>query len=256
MPKRELSLDSPLMNAAGVLGFSPDPKSPVEVSRFGAFVTNPVSLQPRSPARGKRYLPFPGGFLIHTGYPNPGLSGVLRQHGRRWANSPVPVIVHLLAADPASLRRMVERLEGLDGVAGVEVGLPPDVHPDAAGELALAATGELAVIVRVPFERCTELGGVVAGAAINAISLGAPRGMLPAPGPSSSGEVEGVRGRLYGPAMFPQCLEAVKILAELGLPVIGAGGVYDQRDFEAMLSAGALAVQLDAVLWRGGLAGP
>jgi dihydroorotate dehydrogenase len=41
-------------------------------------------------------------------------------------------------------------------------------------------------------------------------------------------------------------------LAGAGVPVIGGGGVYKQEQVEAMKEAGALAVQLDAVLWRGG----
>ncbi|RPI29157.1 MAG: hypothetical protein EHM70_15985 [Chloroflexota bacterium] len=59
---------------------------------------------------------------------------------------------------------------------------------------------------------------------------------------------------MYGPAVFPFALEAVRALAQSGTPVIGAGGVYTPEQAEAMLAAGALAVQLDAVLWKGGWA--
>jgi dihydroorotate dehydrogenase len=33
------------------------------------------------------------------------------------------------------------------------------------------------------------------------------------------------------------------------LPIIGAGGVWNKENAEAMLSTGALAVQVDAALW-------
>jgi NAD(P)H-dependent flavin oxidoreductase YrpB (nitropropane dioxygenase family) len=56
---------------------------------------------------------------------------------------------------------------------------------------------------------------------------------------------------MYGPGVFPLALRAVENLAGCGLPVIGAGGVYQQRELDAMLAAGASAVQVDAVLWRG-----
>jgi dihydroorotate dehydrogenase len=75
----------------------------------------------------------------------------------------------------------------------------------------------------------------------SAVSLGAPRGKL-----------VGISGRMYGSGVFPLALRAVESLAGCGVPVIGAGGVYQQRDLEAMLAAGAFAVQVDAVLWRGG----
>jgi NAD(P)H-dependent flavin oxidoreductase YrpB (nitropropane dioxygenase family) len=40
-------------------------------------------------------------------------------------------------------------------------------------------------------------------------------------------------------------------MAATGLPVIASGGVYRESHIQAMRQAGAFAVQLDAVLWRG-----
>jgi len=113
------------MNAAGCLSFAPNPRGPVDLSRLGAFVTNPVSLAPRRPADSRGMLLFPGGFLLHTGMPNPGLRAVLRQEAERWSRSALPVIVHILAEAPEDVARMVERLEGVEGVTGVEIGTPP-----------------------------------------------------------------------------------------------------------------------------------
>jgi dihydroorotate dehydrogenase len=56
---------------------------------------------------------------------------------------------------------------------------------------------------------------------------------------------------LQGPALFPQALLAVRDAAQANLPVIGAGGVVSKENADAMLSAGALAVQVDTSLWKG-----
>jgi dihydroorotate dehydrogenase (NAD+) catalytic subunit len=77
----------------------------------------------------------------------------------------------------------------------------------------------------------------------SAISLGAPRGWLP----GDSGKLTG--GRLYGPAILPLALAAVRSLRRQALPVIAGGGVYCKADGEALLAAGAAAVQIDSVLW-------
>src|SRR4030042_3619513 len=61
MPKHDLRTHPPRMNAAGSLGSSPDTHSPVDWSKLGAFVTNPISLSQRTPARGRRFIEFPGG---------------------------------------------------------------------------------------------------------------------------------------------------------------------------------------------------
>jgi dihydroorotate dehydrogenase len=81
-----------------------------------------------------------------------------------------------------------------------------------------------------------------AGAA--AISLGAPRGSLPV-------NETFMHGRVYGPAVFPLGLQMTAELYAMGIPVIGAGGVYERQQVDEMRRAGALAVQVDLALWRG-----
>jgi dihydroorotate dehydrogenase (NAD+) catalytic subunit len=250
LPKVDLSLAYTLMNAAGALGFAPDPHLAAELKRLGAFVTNPISLHRRTPAQGRRYLEFPGGFLLHSGYPNPGLNAAKRRYARRWAAATLPVLVHLLPLHPRQLAQMLASLEGLEGVWGVEIGLPPETNAPAALAFAQAAVGELPIILRLPFERAPELAGALASSALAeelaAVSLAPPRGSLPDP---QDGVL--VSGRLYGPAIFPQALAAVRAMAATGLPVIASGGVYQEAQIQAMRQAGAFAVQLDAVLWRG-----
>jgi len=243
MAKYDFIVDPPVMNAAGSLGYAPDRRSGRDWDRFGAFVTNPISLTPRSPAQGDRFLPFAGGFLLHTGYPNPGFSAVLRRSAAIWRRSPIPVIVHLLAQDPSEVSRMVPRLEGNEGVMGVEIGLPPGIDSLSAGQFIDAALGEILVIARLPFELALELAPVAMEAGAAAISLSAPRGSMP----GADGHL--VEGRLYGPAVFPLMLQLVHQLSGLGLPIIAAGGVYRQEDIQQALDIGAAAVQLDAALW-------
>lgn len=237
------------MNAAGSLGFTPDRRGPIDLAALGAFVTNPISASPRSPAQSRVCLDYPGGILLHSGHPNPGLNAVLRRYARRWAQAPLPVIVHLLAESPEQIAGMTARLESTSGVSGIELGLPLACDLILARELVVAGIGELPLIVRLPFEGSMDLAKALADLPLAAFSLGPPRGALPIIG---GGEV---RGRLYGKAIFPQALLMVENLIALGLPVIASGGIYHSWQVEAMLSAGALAVQLDAVLWRLGWEG-
>jgi dihydroorotate dehydrogenase (NAD+) catalytic subunit len=239
--KFDLTISPPLMNAAGTLGLAPG----VEPAGLGAFITNPLSLGPRTPAHTRGMLAFPGGILIHSGHPNPGLKAVIRRCARRWSSLSIPVIVHLLAQSGDEIARMVRMVEEIEAVSAVEIGLPPEAGVELAVELVQAGVGEKPVIARLPLERATELAEAVMGVGAAAVSLGAPRGALPAEGGTL------LHGRLYGPALFPQALSAVQALAGAGLPVIGACGVYRRSDVEAMLAAGALAVQLDTALWRG-----
>ncbi len=245
MAKLDLTFDPPILNTAGCLGFAPDCHGSVDLSKLGMFVTNPISLSPRTPAHGQRVMEYPGGFLLHTGLPNPGLTSVLRRFAGHWSGSPVPVIVHIIASNPAEAARMARRLEAVEAVSGLEVGFASDASRDLVTACIQAASGELPIIAQLPFERCLDLApeAILAGAAV--VSQAAPRGAL------NSRDGSLIQGRLYGPAILPMSLRLVNELKDHNIPVIGAGGLYTREDIHAMLAAGAVAVQLDSVLWRG-----
>ncbi len=239
-----LEFRSPWMNAAGSLGFAPNARGDVSLQALGAFVTNPISLRARNVAKGPRLFPFPGGVLIHTGFPNPGLRNVIRDYAAAWVRAPLPIILHLLSAEPKQMRAAIPRIEELENVQAIELGLDPDIGPGEAKDLVHIAAGELPLVVQIPLDRALELSPAVTDAGASVISLGPPRGALP----GADGKL--VRGRLYGPALFPQTMAALCALVANGIPVIAAGGISNEADGEATLAAGALAVQMDIALWK------
>lgn len=251
MAKYDLPLRSPLMNAAGSLGFVPPAHAAIEWNRYGAFVTNPISLRRRQPVANARLVPYPGGVLLHTGYPNPGFEKAIRRYRQSWSRAPVPVLVHLIPRSAYELASMIPMLESCENLIGLEIGIAPDITLETGIELLQAAFSELPIILRLPLDRAAELvrslEPYMDASRITAISLGPARGVLPLP----DGGL--LRGRLYGPAVLPAALAAVSALSQGSLPVIGAGGIFCQRDIDAMLTAGSTAVQLDTVLWRGGI---
>ena len=243
MPRLRLDFSAPLLNAAGSLGFYPDTKAPIELDKMGAFFTNPISLKPRKPANGTLQKAFSGGVLLHTGYPNPGFRAAINRYSSRWKRANIPIVPHLLSNDPDEIVGMVSQLEELENIMAVEIGLHQDLSSHSAAELVSAAQGELPVIARVPLSSSVEFAAAVFDGQASAISLGPVRGALPKP----DGEL--ISGRLFGPAFFPQALAVVRAYAAEDIAVIGAGGVYRWEQVEAMLSAGALAVQVDVGFW-------
>ncbi|RPJ37077.1 MAG: hypothetical protein EHM21_18465 [Chloroflexi bacterium] len=215
---------------------------------MGAFITNPLSLAPRTPAAERGLCSYPGGALLHSGLPNPGLSRVIRRYAVRWEQSSLPVWVHLIGSNPDEIHQMVQRLEGREGIMAIELGLPPETRGDSALAFVEAAFGEIPLVVHLPLTMaCEPWLNELPRLGASAISLGAPRGTLPAQG-SKNGLLN---GRLYGPALFPLIMAAVQSTRRLGLQVIAGAGIYRRQDAAALLQAGAWAVQLDTVLWRG-----
>jgi dihydroorotate dehydrogenase (NAD+) catalytic subunit len=239
--KRDLYFRKLLMNAAGSLGFAPDSRAGIDLDSFGAFVTNPFSLRPRKPAAQPEVIEYPGGFLLHTGLPNPGFKAGIKRYASRWDKSSLPVIVHIMADRPEETQNMVRMLEMHENVMAAELGFAPLLADDILLLTLEMCLGELPLIFSLPVEQVLSLGPRLIQDGAQAISISAPRGALVMD--------HLITGRLYGPSLFPRALETVYSAAKLGLPIIGAGGVWTYENAEAMLSAGALAVQVEAVLW-------
>lgn len=251
--KQDLIFRSPYINAAGSLGFVPDFRAALPWDELGAFFTNPISLRPRLPASAPAFSALPGGFLLHSGLPNPGFSAALQLYAARWQRSRLPVIVHLMAEGPEETSRMVRALEGLENILAVELGFAPVFPGDSARPAedfplwtVEKCRGELPLIVNLPEAQVFSIGGRCLTAGASAISLAAPRGAIP----TENGEL--LTGRLFGPALFARSLLTAREAARAKIPLIGGGGIYSKENASAMLAAGVLALQLDAVLWRGG----
>ena len=242
--KQDVVLEMPFVNTAGSLGFYPNPNLMPFLPHLGAFITNPISFRSRQPAKNRRYLPYSGGFLLHTGLQNPGIHRAIARFKKRWENAPLPVIVPLLAEEPNSLAGMVRELESLENILAVELGLPPDCSPTTLGDFLIAASGELPAIVCLSPEQIPVLLATLADLHPAAVHLVSPRGALP----SDEGEI--ITGRLYGPAIFPRMLQSAKTLVDAGLRVVADGGINAHWQAEALLDAGVMAVGLGSVLWQ------
>jgi dihydroorotate dehydrogenase (NAD+) catalytic subunit len=242
--KRDLVLNQPFVNASGTLGFVPDLRAQPAIFRLGAFITNPISRGPRQPAANRVCLPFQGGFLLHSGHPNPGITRAIARYSRRWAGAPLPVIVHLLVESPGTLTEMVHKLEGLENILAVALGLPPGCDPGFLLAVMAAGAGELPLIPCLSPEQVPTLLEVLTDLQPTALHLVEPRGALPGPG----GKI--ITGRLFGPAIFPVMLAAAQVLSGAGLRIIANGGLHAPWQVDAMMKAGATAVGLGSVLWQ------
>ena len=249
--KYGLSLPHPVMPAAGSFGFGEEYRELLDYNLLGALVTNPVSLRPRQAARPPRSGTRGNHFIIHTGLPNPGLKRVLRAQRAFWARQSLPIIVHLVATTPAEVAEACSILSGERGVAGIELGLDEHTPPAQAVALLHAARSMSTqpLIARVPFGGVESLARPLAENGADALTLTAPpRALLPVPH-AQAGDF--MRGRLYGPALFPLLLHALACWVErLPVPIIACGGVASPEDARACLALGAVAIQVDALLWR------
>jgi dihydroorotate dehydrogenase (NAD+) catalytic subunit len=247
--KNVLTLETPVMCAAGVMGYGDSYSKLIHLDKLGAVVTHPLSHHEWYPAHGTRVVPLDAGVLIHSGYPNPGFSRGVREYRGLWGKMPIPVIVHLIATTPEEIRSCMRTADNVDSIAAIELGLQDDLPWDQAEDLVDAAVRntEKPVIVRLPLYDAFAIAKACTGAGAGALVVSAPpRGVARDP---RSGRL--VKGRVYSPTVKPMSLRVVGALANRiqDVPIIGAGGIHTPQDARDYLEAGAVAVQVDSVVW-------
>jgi dihydroorotate dehydrogenase len=231
------------MNASGFFGYTL-PSGSILADRLGAFITAPISKSKRSPARNRCLVEYPGGFLLHTGIPTDGFSRILRQYQQKWSGLKYPVWPHLLPQSASDCRQMVRALEDVENIGSLEISLPEDASTGQVEEWLEAAVGELPIYVCVPlYSPWQGWLDVFNLYNISGVVLSAPRGSI-----YHNGVL--VRGRLYGPSLFPQIIDVLHQNRDCGIPLIAGSGIFSFEQAEMAIQAGASAVQFDACLWQ------
>ena len=243
-----LTLANPVLIAAGCGGYGHLYRALVDLSSFGALVTNPITLRPRRGTPQPRLAESTAGFVLDTGNQNPGVRKVIRQYRKIWLASRFPIIAHLPADEPDDLRRTAQALAGTEAVAAIELGLPPQTtYRDLTDWLRAVRTGcMLPLLLKLPLGAAVELAEVAAEAGADALVVGMPP--LGTAWSQTGGTT--VAGYMYGPALHSLALRDVDVIKGLvDAPLIAVGGIHTLADAQAFLAAGAVAVQIDSLLW-------
>ena len=251
-----LVLGNPVIVAAGPFGYGVEMADLLDLPRLGGLVTRGTSLKPRGGHPAPRMAEVPAGLLLGMGVPNPGLDLVLERYSTTWALWPIPVILNLCGDSTADLTEAARRVEGVPGVAGIEVNLSCSGggRGSAFGLDASSASNAISAVRRAcdlpliakltaaagdirAVARAVEEAGADAISAINTL-----------PGLAVTADRRGpVLGSGYGgvcgPALKPVALRVVYEVSQVvDVPVIGIGGVSTLDDVLDLLAVGASAV--------------
>ena len=242
-----LALASPVLTAAGCFGYGVEYARLVEIERIGAIITRSTTLQPWRVARPPWIVETPAGLLAVGAWPNPGLARVVERYAPVWAGWETPVLLSVLGAAPAEYAAVAAALEGIEGIAGLELNVAAAPGQAAAITALTRAATQLPLLVKLPplADGLAALARSVADAGADAISLiASPRGLAVDP---HSGER--LEGWLSGPALRPLALALVaEVAAAVDIPVVGCGGIASTDDARQFLAVGAAAVQIGAAL--------
>lgn len=254
-----IELRNPVLTCSGTYGFGEEYAAYCPVEALGGITLKGLTPEPRLGNPVPRLAETPAGLLNAVGLENPGLEEFLKSYLPRVRKLPTAVIANISGFSLEDYIQMAQALQRNSGLAALEVNIScPNVKhggmhfgtdPKSAEEViaAVKAATDLPVIAKlspnvtdiVAMARAVQRGGADALSLINTL-LG------------MSIDLEGQRpvlantfGGLSGPAIRPVAVRMVwQVFQEVGLPIIGMGGITRWQDAVEFLLAGATAVSI------------
>jgi len=246
---------NPILLAAGTAGFGRELDSVIDLDLLGGIVTKAVTPEPRQGHPAVRVAEFRGGMLNAVGLANPGVAQVA-EHELPWLARRLRrarVIVNVAGASVADYVRVIERLTEFEGITAFEVnascpntsagGLEFGSEPRGLAELVRAcrraSTRPLSVKLSPVLPDIPAMARVTLEEGADAVSL-----VNTMPGLLDKRLGNG-SGGLSGPALLPiGVLATRRVREQVGIPVIGVGGVRNAADAREYLAAGASLVAI------------
>jgi len=265
--KNSLLLKNPVMTASGTFGYGVEYAKIAEVQRLGAVICKGTTLRPRKGNEQPRTLETSSGMLNAIGLQNVGVRITISKYAPIWATWDTPVIVNIAGEDIQEFVDIAEQLEGVPGVAGIEVNVScPNVRAGGAvfgadAQSVADVTSAIRVATTLPLivklspntgdARPTAIAAAESGA--DAVSLINTITGMSIDISTRKHKLANGTGGLSGPAVKPIALRMVYDVArELKIshpkvPIIGLGGICNANDAIEFLMAGASAIQIGTI---------
>jgi dihydroorotate dehydrogenase (NAD+) catalytic subunit len=260
-----LQIRNPTILASGILGISYEVFKRVYESGAGALVSKSISVQPMEGYRNPTVVALENGYINAVGLSNPGVDAFVKEIA---CNEDLPIIVNLVGSSEEEFASMVKKFDNLKVLAyelnlscphvakvGLEVGDDPELVSRIVKSMkantkkpviAKVGLGASDIVETARVARDSGVDAITAINTIRAMTINVETGM-----PVLSNKIGGLSGKAIKPVAI-RCV--YEISKNLGIPVIGCGGVYTWEDAAEFMLAGASAVQMGSVIgekWLG-----
>ena len=253
-----LSLKNPVLVASGTFGYAKEMAGVIPLPELGGILPKTITQNPRPGNAPWRTVETSSGLLNAIGLDNDGIDYFLANHWPYLKATGATIIVSIAGKSLEDFVRLAERLNEAQGLEAVELNVS---CPNVSGGVDFGTDAKLcyevvsnvrkvldcAIITKltpnvtriVDIARAAKDAGTDAVTCINtvlgmAIDWRKRKPML-----------ANVVGGLSGPAIKPIALRCVyQVASQVGVPVIGVGGIANIDDMMEFLVAGASAIQI------------
>ncbi|NVN99452.1 MAG: dihydroorotate dehydrogenase [Geobacteraceae bacterium] len=254
-----IKMRNPVMTASGTFGYGEEFSEYMDLESIGAMISKGLSLKPKAGNNTPRIVETPGGMLNAIGLQNVGIEAFIAKKLPFLKNVNTPVIANLYGNCLEEYGELAARIEGIDGVAGVEVNIScPNVKqggivfgtdPAAAAEVVSlvrrSTTKPLIVKLSPNVTDVVLMAKACVDAGAESISLINTLTGMAIDLEKRRPVLANITGGLSGPAIKPVALRMVwQVAKAVKVPIIGIGGIMTATDALEFILAGATAVQV------------
>ncbi len=250
---------NPVMTASGTFGYGREFSLLVDLNRLGGIIVKGLSLHPSRGNPPPRIAETPCGMLNAIGLENVGIEVFAAEKLPFLRTLSTPVWVNIYGKTVEEYARLAERLQEIEGIAGVEVniscpnvksgGVAFGVDPKAAHAVirAVRKKTDRPVMAKLSpnVTDITVIARSVVEAGADALSLINTITGMAVDVENRRSRIANITGGLSGPAIRPVALRMVwQVARVVDVPIVGIGGILTPSDALEFLIAGATAVQV------------
>src|SRR6478672_3210712 len=118
-----LSLRNPILTASGTFGYAREMEKLIDFSQLGGILPKTVTKAPRIGNKPWRTVETSAGLLNSIGLDNDGIDAFIQHHLPYLATLPTAIIVSIAGANHDEFVEMAKQLDGLPGVAAIELNI-------------------------------------------------------------------------------------------------------------------------------------
>lgn len=254
-----VALANPIMTASGTFGYGREFESFVDLNRLGGIIVKGISLTPSAGNPPPRTVETACGLLNAIGLENVGLDAFVNDKLPFLKELSPRIFANIYGREIGEYAELAAAMDGLEDVDGLEVniscpnvkagGISFGVAPDAAAGVVAAVrkkTGKHLMVKLSPnVSDIVAIAKSVEDTGADSLSLINTLAGMAIDIRTRRPKLANITGGLSGPAIKPVALKMVwETARNVGIPVVGIGGIMTAEDALEFLIAGAAAVQV------------
>ena len=253
-----LKLKNPVLVASGTFGYAREMAGVISLSELGGILPKTITQNPRPGNAPWRTVETSAGLLNAIGLDNDGIDYFLKNHWPFLKETGSDIIVSIAGKSHDDFVTLANRLNEADGIhavelnvscpnvsGGVDFGTDTKLCHDVVASVRKVLTCPIITKLTPNVTRIVDIARAAQDAGTDAVTcINTVLGMA-VDWRKRKPLLGNIVGGLSGPAIKPIALRCVyQVATQVGVPVIGVGGIANLDDCMEFLVAGASAIQI------------